>query len=445
MAEVKAFRGLRYNKDKSGGTFADLVCPPYDVISSEAQQGYLAKSPYNVIRLELGQTLDSDDTSNNRYTRAAALLIEWQQQGVLLQEVQPGYYLYEQEFEIQGQSYKRRALLSAVRLHEWDEGVILPHEHTLAKPKADRLALLEATQTNLSPIFCVYKDTDGKVETITSPQNDTKLLYEFSDNGETQRLWLIDEPEKVSAIEQEFADKKLYIADGHHRYETALAYRQERRKQGDAEGGPADYILMALTALEDEGLVVLPYHRQVFGLSEDMLQALEGNLSQYFGVEEVSVQDEAHKGTFMSDVIQNLNNSDKTERERNHVYGMYGAESEHLTILKLKNEESVTELMPPHSEAWQKLDVSIFQTVVLEGCLGMTEDSIADEENLSYTREVEAAVAKVERGEVQRLFLLPSTRVEDMLAVADAHDQMPPKSTYFYPKFLTGIVMRRLD
>lgn len=444
MAEVKAFQGVRYNPEKAGSAMFDLVCPPYDVISPEAQKNYMQRSQYNAIHLELGEIRPTDDTTNNRYTRAAADLDAWLRAGVLFQEEQPAYYLYEQEFNWQNQTYRRRSLMAAVKLHRWDENVVLPHEHTLAKPKADRLALLEATRTNFSPIFSLYSDADGKIATAITPQANSELLYEFKDEaGDINRLWKISDPNIVQTIEQAFADKQLYIADGHHRYETALAYRDAQRQAGQPEGGPADYLMMTLTALEDEGLLVLPYHRLIHSLSAEELEQLEQNLPHYFGTEETSVQGEAAAGSYMSELVQKLND-ENADGQRNHVYGMYGAEPDSLTTLKLKSEESATELMPPHSEAWQRLDVSIFQTVVLEGCLGMSRESITQEEKLSYTRDADDAVAKVQRGEIQRLFLLPATRVSDLIAVADAHDQMPPKSTYFYPKFLTGIVMRSL-
>lgn len=443
MAEVKPFAGVRYDQSKAGGDMANLLCPPYDVISPQEQQSYLAKSPYNVIRLELGEVQSTDDSIDNRYTRASSQLEDWLQAGVLIKEQRPAYYLYEQEFGLQGQTYQRRSLLASVRLHEWDEGVVLPHEHTLAKPKADRLSLLQATHTNLSPIFCVYTDNDGQVANASAPQATTQLLYEFKDptTGDLNRLWLLDEPEVVARLEQAFADKKLYMADGHHRYETALTYQAERRAAGDPEGGSADYVLMALAALEDPGLVVLPYHRQVQGLNERELLSLNQNLPSYFDMEEVNIANQAKPGTYMAEFIQELDGNEITT----HVFGMYGNEPDKMTVLKLKTEESISDMMPPHSEAWQHLDVSIFQTVVLEGCLGMSEESISNEEKLSYTRSIEEGVAKVRQGELQLLFILPPTRVAEMLAVADAHDQMPPKSTYFYPKFLTGIVMRLLD
>jgi uncharacterized protein (DUF1015 family) len=443
MAEVKSFSGVRYNPQKAASTMADLVCPPYDVISPEAQQAFLAKTPYNIIRLELGEKFENDDDSNNRYTRSASTLKEWLESGILFKEQRPAYYLYEQEFESYGQSYKRRALLAAVRLHDWAENVILPHEHTLNHPKADRLALLQATNTNLSPIFCIYPDSDGNIANQITPRPETQLLCEFKDAAdETTRLWLIDEPTQVEAIEEAFATKQLYIADGHHRYETALAYRNEQRATGGAEGGPADYVMMALTAIEDPGLVVLPYHRLVKGLSEEALETLNETLPHYFGMEEAIIQGEEKPGEYMVELIHNMDSEGSID---NHVFGVYGMQPNIMSILKLKSHESVSELMPPHSEAWQNLDVSIFQTVVLEGCLGMTEESVANEEKLSYTRDIEQAVTQVDAGEVQLLFVMPPTMVENMVAVADAHDQMPPKSTYFYPKFQTGLVMRPLD
>lgn len=454
MAEIKPFRGLRYNLARVGAAnIREVVCPPYDVIGWEAQHRYLERNRYNIVRLELGETFPEDNLSNNRYTRAAAVLQNWENEGLLIREQRPGFYLYEQEFKIYGMQYRRRALVTAVRLEDYSRGIIIPHERTLAQALADRLALLEAINTNLSPIFCLYDDPGNQIAYFCNAALQMPPIYQFADEWHgLHRLYFIQDPATVRALEKAFTTKKLYIADGHHRYQTALDYQTERHRKGDLVGGSADYIMAGLTAFEDTGLLITPLHRTVSNLSAEKVAELETSLPNFFGMEEVSLVGEDYPARFAAEIVRRANEeptlSEVGEVGLNHVLGMYRRDSDgnnSFTLLKLKSEESVSEFMPPYSQAWQRLEVSILHSLILEACLGMTDESMRLQQALDYTRDEREALARVDRGTAQIAFIMPPTRLNDMRTVADAHEQMPPKSTYFYPKFMTGLVMRPLD
>ena len=267
MADVRPLRGIRYN-DEVVSDLAQVVTPPYDVISKEAQAKYYARNPYNVIRLEFGAEQVGDNTLNNRYTRAAAALAEWRLQAVLRQDALPGYYLYQQVFSQNGQQYTRTSLLARVRLEPWSSKVVLPHEHTMSKPKDDRLKLLRACATNLSPIMSLYDDPQGRIRRLLGAYADKAEVRMTDEVGEGHRLQHITDPAQIDLIQNFFAERQLYIADGHHRYETALNYREEIREQrrqlhvDDA----VQFVLMALVDVDDPGLLVLPTHRLLSGL-----------------------------------------------------------------------------------------------------------------------------------------------------------------------------------
>lgn len=454
MAEIKPFRGLRYNLARVGmSNIREVVCPPYDVIGLEAQHRYLERNRYNIVRLELGETFPEDNFANNRYTRAAAVLRNWEDEWLLTRDERPTFYVYEQEFQLYGVRYRRQALVGALRLEDYSREIVIPHELTLARALADRLALLEAINTNLSPIFCLYDDPNQQITHFYNAALEQASIYQFTDEwNDLHRLYRVQDPATIKVIAQAFARKKLYIADGHHRYQTALDYRDERHRAGDPVGGPADYILVGLTSFQDAGLHIIPLHRTVSGLTAEQLAELDSNLSHFFGIEEVSLDGESDPAPFATELVRRANETSLAEESDqpglNHVLGLYMRSVQgqsRFILLKLKSEESASELMPPRSAAWQRLEVTILHSLILENCLGLSDQSLKVEDSLSYVRDEREAFARVDGGLAQIAFLLPPTRLADMRAVADAQEQMPPKSTYFYPKFMTGLVMRPLD
>ncbi|MFL5624476.1 MAG: DUF1015 family protein, partial [Ktedonobacteraceae bacterium] len=292
MADVQPLRGIRYVREAVGDV-AQVVTPPYDVISEDAQARYYAQNPYNIIRLELGQEQPTDNTLDNRYTRAAATFAEWRYQGVLRQDARHCFYLYQQIFRNQGQTYTRTSLLARVRLEPWSAQVVLPHEHTLSKPKDDRLKLLRACAANFSPIMSMYDDPQGRICRLLAgyaPRAEVQITDEV---GEEHRLHPITDVEQLALIRDFFSERRLYIADGHHRYETALNYREQISEQRRVlhMDDAANFVLMALTDLDDPGLVVLPTHRLLFGLPADTLRTLSSQtLARYFTVHELGTQ-----------------------------------------------------------------------------------------------------------------------------------------------------------
>lgn len=435
MAEVQPLHGIRYAVDKVGD-IAQVVTPPYDVISPEAQERYYARNPYNVIRLELGKTLPEDDTLNNVYTRAAATFAVWRFQGILQQESTAAYYLYQQTFTHNGQTYTRTSLLGRVRLEPWSARVVLRHEHTLAKAKNDRLQLLRACAANFSPIMSLYDDPQGRIRRLLSTYA-AKAEVQFVDEvGEEHRLHAITDVQEIALIQDFFAQRQLYIADGHHRYETALAYRQEiltQRKELHAADA-ANFVMMALIDLDDPGMLVLPTHRLLFHLSEYALSKLsEEQLEQFFTVEQLpaTVTDE--------EVQQRLLQAGQQEQPAFVLY-----RPQQILLLRL-NEHGREQMNDQgHSQAWNELDVAMAHRLILERLLGLNAQDMVAGTHVRYTHDTHEAFQAVQRGEAQLALLLNAPRVRQICDVAQADDQMPQKSTFFYPKLISGLVINPL-
>ena len=407
MADIRPFRALRYDLPKAGD-IQELTCPPYDIISPDQRREYLSRNSHNLIRLELPQ---GDDP----YGDAARTLAQWRQEGILQLDMEPGMYLYEEEFLSQvdrGEIRKVRGLVCRVRLSDFAEGVVLPHEETLSKAKEDRFQLLCATRCNFSSIYCLYQD----------PGHTTALV--------THRLWVVNDPVAISALQEDFAGRKLYIADGHHRYETGLRYRDTLRQQG-AYLPAADTILMTLTDMEDPGLTVFPTHRLVRGLpafdSAKLLAACEKD----FTLAGKASREESQAAL------------EEAYQQGKHAFALYDGAA--WTLLTLKDPAVMDGLLPGMSQAYRELDVSILHNLVLERLLGIDKENMANQKNLTYTRSAQEAEESVRAGESQCCFLLNPTRVEEIGQVAAFGEKMPQKSTYFYPKLITGLVMNDLE
>ncbi|MDN5294038.1 MAG: hypothetical protein PWQ91_1139 [Eubacteriales bacterium] len=428
MATVVPFRGVRYNLEKAGN-LADLVTPPYDVIDAEGQKMYHEKSPYNVIRLELGYKYPDDSEENNRYTRARDTFRRWLAEGILRHDPRPAIYLYQQEFDARGERKVRTGFIAGVKVEDYSKGVVLPHEETLPKHKADRLELMRHCLANFSPIFGLYSDPDHAVDSLLEQAKGGRApdMEVTDENGIVNRLWVIDDPEVVARVVAMMADKKIYIADGHHRYETALAFSKEM----EAKGQPGyDYIMMTLVNLYDRGLVVFPTHRLVYNLTNFNLDALVANLQENFMVEELPA------GTELPEVLRRLEEAGR----QTAAFAMYAGGGRYF-LLTLKDRAVMKDLVPDRSEAWRNLDVTILHTLILEKYLGIGSQQRAEESNLVYTRDEEFAVREVDKGNFQLAFLMNPTRVEEVTAVAEGGEKMPQKSTFFYPKVITGLVI----
>ncbi|HAA90339.1 MAG: Uncharacterized protein XD63_0096 [Thermoanaerobacterales bacterium 50_218] len=428
MAKVIPFRGIRYNKEKIGN-LAAVVTPPYDVIDSKAQKMYYERHPYNVIRLELGYQYPTDDEHNNRYTRAAKFYQEWLHEGILKHEDEEAFYLYEQEFVANGQTFKRTGFFARVQLEDYSSGKILPHEATLAKPKADRLALMRACKANFSSVFSIYNDPKATLEEDFEEIKKSPPEIELEDDvGEKHRLWVITNQELHRKITSTLENHVLYIADGHHRYDTALTFYRE---VGEKYKGAA-YVLMYLVNIHDPGLVILPTHRIIRGLQDLNLELLKERLTENFVIEPISARPEELKKIL-------------GERQKKGQTAFVMATREPATyLLTLKNPEAVKKMAPDKPPAWCELDVSVLHLLILKQFLGIDTEKPGHQAKLEYTRDEKEAFEALLQGEGQLVFILNPTKIEDVVAVATAGEKMPQKSTYFYPKLLTGLVLNDL-
>jgi uncharacterized protein (DUF1015 family) len=437
MADVRPIPGIRYAATEN---LAALVTPPYDVISPEAQERYYARDPHNIIRLELGRDEPSDDSLNNKYTRAATLFAEWRLEGALLQD-SPSLYVYEQTFSVADAERRRMGVLARVRLEPWDTRVILPHERTMSKPKDDRLKLFHACAANLSPLMSLYDDPEQELSAILHEATTGAPTADFADDaGERHRLWRLDDPSLAQTVAAFFAPRQLYVADGHHRYETSLTYRDEvraERKETFADDA-TDFVLMSLTAIEDPGLVVLPTHRILKHLAPDDLVELPARLAHYFS--HTPLEGKTIKGWQIALAEAGAHAPSLVLVTRD------GAWLATLNDAGRAAMAGVTVAGQTPSAEWQALDVAVLQALVFGETLGVTPEDIRTGDRVTYTRDADAAVdaVRAETDGASLAALLNPTPPEAMRDVAQVGDRMPQKSTYFYPKLITGLVINPL-
>jgi uncharacterized protein (DUF1015 family) len=434
VVDFRPFRSLRYSSE-AVSDFGSVLSPPFDVIDAEEHTSLHERSSYNVIRLELGEQRPDDGPQENRYTRGAATLAEWRESEVLIQDERPTFYVYVQEFEHEGQRRRRTSLLGRVRLEPWEAGSVLPHEETMSAPKEDRLQVLRHLRTNISPIFTLYRDTKGSIERLLSADGD-RLVDAATPNGQHHTLVALSDAAAIDGVSTVLRDSPLYILDGHHRFETALAYRDERRAQAQTWTGeePENFVMVAITSADDPGLVLLPIHRLVRppAVPSDLLQRLE----RFFQVEDITAQSSDRAA------LPHLLGRLATAGSSGTAFGAAGLEKGSLHLLTLRDSPAVESLMPERSQVWRGLDVSVLEYAVLRETLGVQAGSQAV---VSYTEDAELAVQEVESGRWPLAFLVNPTRVDQILAIADGDERMPPKSTYFYPKLATGTVLNPLD
>nr|BBH95372.1 phosphatase [Thermogemmatispora argillosa] len=435
MADVRPFRGIRYAPEVVSD-LGQVLCPPFDVISPEAQERYYARHPYNMIRLELGREFPDDTSLNNRYTRAAQTFAEWRREGVLRQDPVPSYYLYQQRFSYGGQSYTRTGLVARVRLEPWSARVVLPHELTLSKPKDDRLQLMRACAANFSPIMAWYEDPQARLRRLLQPYAERAEVQVRDELADEHRLHPITDPQQIALIQDFFSQRQLFIADGHHRYETALSYREEIRElhRGlDPEDG-ANFVMMVLIDVDDPGLLVLPTHRLLSGLSAEQLQRLSPtHLSRYFQVEHL--EGESGRGAAL---VRRLAEAGRAAP----AFALLTNEGSWLLTLTEAGRARMAE--SGRAPAWNALDVAIAHRLLLEELLGLSAEDVSAGRYLRYTHETEEALAALPRGEAQAVLLLNPTPVRQVCEVARADERMPQKSTYLYPKLASGLVIHPL-
>ncbi len=425
--EVSPFRGIRYNQ-RIVGDLDQVICRPYDVITPEQQRLYYKRSVYNAIRLEF------PEPTTDRYERAAMTFQQWLKQRVLEYDSVSAFYLHEHQFRYSGEKMIRRGLIARVKLEPWGRG-IFPHEETSSKAKSDRLQLMQACRANFSPLFCLYQDSERKIASILSEGSRARPMAETSipspvggerqgEGAEAHVLWAMTDPEIKQELGQLLSSQPIYIADGHHRYETALDYQREREQEESATGkGAFNYVMMELVEFSDPGLVVLPLHRLVRGILRSSLISLGDPLRDFFAVESVPLG----TGDWYLPVDSCL--------------AILGLQPGSLVVLKKHRDVSLEVMMPGRkSSPYREFGVSILNHVILDSVMGGAKDL-----EIAYTVDLEEAHQQIREGKYQLAFVLRPPQVGMVKAVADAQDRMPRKSTYFHPKLPAGLVMNLLD
>lgn len=433
MADVRAFRAHRYDMGRVGNLSA-VVAPPYDVIDDKLQDQLYNNNPYNVIRLELNKELPSDTETNNRYTRSAAVLRDWIAEDVVIRDGAPALYVYEQEYTVEGRKHLRKGFMARVRLEPFGTGKIFPHEETLSGPKADRLKLYNATNMNISPVFGLYPDENCEVMAKLEKAVGQALPIEATDHlGTISRLWTITDHIVASAVIGLMGPKPVFIADGHHRYETGLKYLEEHQARGegtDSESAP-NFILMMLVSMSDPGLLILPTHRLVSGLKGITSEQITKALSGHFKVEKVGTGDAAALDVWES--IECDGGQDLL------AFGTLADNTWHLA--RLIDSSAMDKLAASHSDDWRGLGVSILHVLALDHLLKEKAGFNPTCKYVHLLKEVQEAMAKKE---CDLAVLVAPAGMDHVEEIAGNLEKMPPKSTYFYPKLLSGLLFNSL-
>jgi uncharacterized protein (DUF1015 family) len=454
MAHIEPFRALRY--DPARVALADVATQPYDKITSEMQESYYASSPYNLVRIILGKRSANDSPADNPYTRAGAHFSDWRRQGVFFQDPQPSLYRYSQQFPAPGGKgqLERHGFIALGKIEDYGTGVVFRHEQTLAKPKADRLDLLRATRAHFGQIFMLYSDPAAEIENALAsagPHPVDSPIMEMTDEYSVQhRVSRVSDPGVVALVRGKMRDKKLIIADGHHRYETALTYRNERRQSataGPRAGGvprelgvadissqelaPYELAMMTFVNMDSPGLLVLPTHRLVHNLPSFSMDSLRQGVSEFFSVEEADASINAQRATAML-------------REAAHTGTSLLAIGRDRVFL-LSRPKAPASAFGNLSLRQQGLDVVQLHKCLLEGALGISEEAIRNQQNVTYVRDPSEAMATVRDGNADVAFLMNPARMAQIRDVAFAGEVLPQKSTDFYPKLLSGLTIYALE
>ena len=434
MAEIIPFQALRY--DPNQVKLEDVVTQPYDKITPEMQSRYYDLSPHNLVRIILGKSGETDTPTFNTYSRAAEYFHDWRSAGILKQDNEPGFYLYSQTFTVPGTRdlAERRGLIALGRIHDYAHGVVFRHEQTLSKPRADRLNLLRATKAHFGQIFMLYSDPEGAIEKLlarkTEDDPDISMLDEYE---VLHRVWRISDPALITGIQEKMRDKKLLIADGHHRYETSLAYRDERRKEAGSTKPDAAYefVMMTLVPMESRGLVILPTHRIVHGLAafdrEHMLEASK----RFFDIDRIDLRTESRSATTLLE-------------EAGENGTAFVAVTRQGPYLMRAKKNAIHDALDNVSELQRELDVVQLHKLLLERILGISEEAIRNQEHVKYERDAFEAISWVRQG-ANVAFLMNGAKIQQVSNIAFAGGVLPQKSTDFYPKLLSGLTVYALE
>jgi len=453
MAFILPFQGISYNPQKTGD-FSKVVAPPYDVISPQEQDALYRRHPWNVVRLILNKETPQDHPGDNRYTRSAALYAAWQKEKILIRAPQPRFYFLQEEFSPAilpaGQTGSlpekiiRRGFIGVIRLEEYGAGVVLPHEKTQTKPRADRLALMDACRANFSQIYSLYPDEKGAMAPVYRQvfSSGPPALEAADSEGVRRKLWMVSDPGILKSVREIMKPKQIYIADGHHRYETALAYREKQRQKYPKSTGRETYnfTMMYLAAMEDPGVFILPTHRVVNNLEGFKAEAFLNQLRADFSVTAFDCQPGEEKPV-LDRLLKEL--SARSEKER--VLGMALKGFNKYFLLALKDERAIDEAEPGLAPSLKALDVNLLHIPILKKHLRIGPQDLAASKKVVYFKDPAEAAAAVQSGESQAAFFLNPTKVYQVRDVSLAGETMPSKSTFFYPKLLSGLVINPLN
>jgi uncharacterized protein (DUF1015 family) len=432
VAEIIPFRGYRYDT-RVTDDLGKLIAPPYDVIDAALRDTLFRVSPCNIAHITRADRVEN--APGGPYAAAGELWAQWRRQGIVKQDDPPCLYVYEQFFVVHGRRFSRTALVGAVRLEKFGGGV-LPHEHTLAAPRMDRLDLARATRAQLGQVFGLYNDPAGAVVRLLDPIKKGRPIAQAADRQDLlHRLWIVSDPQVIAALQKALRDKEILIADGHHRYETSLAYSEEHPELESAK-----FRMMSLVDASSAGLVILPIHRLVKELKDFQPEGFAAGLRHAFEVKLYPGDTPAVRSAVL-DAIRELKDDGR------HAFGLYLGDKNHR-VLVLRRED-LMDARQDHSQAWRRLDVSILHRLILEEHMGITPERLEAEANVEYVQDfphaIQEAADRVGAGECQALFLMNSTSVAEVQAVAAQRERMPQKSTFFYPKIYTGMVFYSMD
>ena len=428
MIEVKPFHGLLYNT-KVTGPLIEVTAPPYDVISPALQESLYQKNPHNVVRLILGKEFSTDSETDNRYSRSASTFRQWLEEEVLIRDPQPGFYLYSQEYEFEGEKFCRTGFFARVKTEAFNEGNILPHEFTLSKAKTDRTHLLNACHANFSPIFGLYSDPEGNIDALLKGEGNLEPLSVIDDGSVVHRLWRLSNPAICQQISERIADKKIYIADGHHRYETALAFAEANQDKVE----DCTHTMMFLTNMDSDSMSIFPIHRVVKSSAPFDRKSFLKKAGEYFDITPWS-------GLLNGAAVKSrLKESGNTRITFCAYMG-----KDHTFILKVKDPKNIVPLLD-HNEPrdMQVLDVAQLHVLLLRHILKIDTREKSGQQYVSYKVSSEEAMGMVDSGEYDVAFFMNPTLIEQVRRLAEKGVRLPQKATFFYPKLLSGLVINK--
>ena len=433
MVEIRPFKGLMYNQKKIS-KLDDVTSPPYDIISEDMQKKLYEKHPQNFVRLILGKQYSDDSENNNRYTRAKQMYYNWIKEGILIESDKCAIYPYEIEYKTNNEKKTMSGFFTLLKLDP-EYKYVKAHERTLSKPKADRLNLMRACNSNFEPIQLLYIDKEDKIKKKIDENIDIPIADVTGYDNFNHKLWKIDDEDIISKIQNEFKKRILFIADGHHRYQTAIDYAKEiKEKTGENdENASFNYRMVVLVNIFNSGLSIFPTHRLI-KKSDINVELLLKKLSEYFIIEEKTVN--------ITEDVKDISKKIKTDLKTDdqHKFAIYMKNK--FFILTLKNEKEMDKFAKDHSKTWRTLDVSVLHKIILEYFMDINLDNIED--HVKYTRIDEEAINFVNEGKYNMSILMNATKIEELKAVAEASEHMPQKSTYFLPKMLSGLVMYKM-